>query len=175
MSRASALAPLPRWSVFAVGGGAVAAGGGEDDVFIGDGWGPWLIPSDTNIDEDPQFAATHSTDFLKNYYLSQIAAGQLTDSPCVDAGSTTATAAGLDSYTTRTDHVADSNDVDMGYHYDASEEVAEYTLETSVFVADRLTVKSSTPSRNASSSVLTVNCCVSPALPAKFSVTDPLS
>jgi predicted outer membrane repeat protein len=110
--------------------------GGEDDVFIGEGWGPWLIPSDTNIDEDPQFAAISATDPLKNYYLSQIAAGQLTDSPCVDAGSTTAAAVGLDTETTRTDHVVDSDEVDMGYHYDASEEVAEYSLRAGVFISD---------------------------------------
>jgi hypothetical protein len=111
--------------------------GGEDDVFIGDGLGPWLIPSETNIEEDPQFAAVSATDALKNYYLGQIDAGQLTDSPCVDAGSTTASAVGMDSYTTRTDHELDAGLVDMGYHYDASEEVADYILETSVFVADR--------------------------------------
>ncbi|MHC4524276.1 MAG: right-handed parallel beta-helix repeat-containing protein [Planctomycetota bacterium] len=112
--------------------------GGEDDVFVGDDWGPWLlIPSDTNIDEDPQFAAVSATDPLKNYYLSQSAAGQQeeNDSPCVDAGSTTAAAVGLDTETTRTDHVADSNEVDMGYHYDASVPVAEYVLTTRVYVS----------------------------------------
>ena len=115
--------------------------GGEDDVFIGDGWGPWLIPSDTNIDEDPRFAATDSTDLTKNYYLSQIAAGQLVNSPCLNTGLGTPDA--LDALvgfegTTRTDHVAevdsdvniedvpegvdpwDPNVVNMGYHYDAS-------------------------------------------------------
>ncbi|MHC5181345.1 MAG: hypothetical protein ACYSOW_05695, partial [Planctomycetota bacterium] len=110
--------------------------GGEDGVFVGDDWGPWLIPSETNIDKDPQFAAISAADPWKNYYLSQIDAGQLTESPCVDAGSTTAAAVGMDTETTRTDHVVDSDDVDMGYHYDASEEVAEYSLMAGVFIAD---------------------------------------
>ena len=109
--------------------------GGEDNVFIGDGWGPWLIPSETNIDDDPLFAATDS---LNNYYLSQIAAGQLVDSPCLDAGSITAAAAGLDTYTTRTDHIPDVDIVDMGYHYKSDpNNIRFYTLETEVYIADR--------------------------------------
>jgi len=39
------------------------------------------------------------------------------DSPCVDAGSMTAAAAGLDGRTTRIDGTPDSGDVDLGYHY----------------------------------------------------------
>jgi len=41
------------------------------------------------------------------------------DSPCVDAGSMTAAAAGLDGRTTRIDGTPDSGDVDLGYHYPA--------------------------------------------------------
>jgi parallel beta-helix repeat protein len=51
------------------------------------------------------------------YYLSQVAAGQGSTSPCVNAGSTTAAALGLDLWTTRTDGVTDSGTVDLGYHY----------------------------------------------------------
>ncbi|MGI5869060.1 MAG: DUF1565 domain-containing protein [Kiritimatiellia bacterium] len=53
------------------------------------------------IYDDPQFD--------RGFYL---AAG----SPCVDAGSTTAAAAGLDALTTRADGAADAGTVDLGYH-----------------------------------------------------------
>jgi hypothetical protein len=52
-----------------------------------------------------------------NYYLSQTAASQVSNSPCLDKGSGTASSWGLDTRTTRTDNVADSGAVDMGYHY----------------------------------------------------------
>ncbi|MHC4520159.1 MAG: right-handed parallel beta-helix repeat-containing protein, partial [Planctomycetota bacterium] len=54
------------------------------------------------------------------HYLSQLEAGQLLLSPCVDAGdpNTDATLAEhLRTMTTRTDGVADANVVDMGAHY----------------------------------------------------------
>jgi hypothetical protein len=51
------------------------------------------------------------------YYLSQVAAGQAVDSPCVDAGSDTAANLGLDTMTTRGDEGTDTAIVDMGYHY----------------------------------------------------------
>jgi hypothetical protein len=51
------------------------------------------------------------------YYLSQINAGQTVNSPCVDAGSTTASSLGLDSRTTNTSSIPDTGKVDMGYHY----------------------------------------------------------
>jgi hypothetical protein len=66
-----------------------------------------------NIDADPLFVGG----FLGDYYLSQTAAGQPVDSPCVDAGSDTAENLGLDTRTTRTDQVGDTGIVDMGYHY----------------------------------------------------------
>jgi len=65
--------------------------------------------SDGNISEDPLF--------VSGCYLSQTAAGQSSDSPCVDAGSDTAANLGLDDDTTRTDEVGDAGRVDMGYHY----------------------------------------------------------
>ncbi len=67
----------------------------------------------SNIYDDPNFAIGP----LGNYYLSQIAAGQLVDSPCVDAGSDYASHLGMHRYTTRTDEVFDGDIVDMGYHY----------------------------------------------------------
>ena len=66
----------------------------------------------TCIDQDPLFVVGP----LHDYYLSQTAAGQGSDSPCVDAGSDTAANLGLDALTTRTDGVPDAGTVDMGYH-----------------------------------------------------------
>lgn len=48
--------------------------------------------------------------FRNGYYLS-------VDSPCIDVGSVTAVAAGLDGRTTRVDGVHDTDTVDLGYHY----------------------------------------------------------
>lgn len=62
-----------------------------------------------NFDEDPLFAASGGNEF----FLSQLAAGEPFQSPCVDAGNPAApTPAG----TTRTDLVADSGPADLGYH-----------------------------------------------------------
>ena len=66
-----------------------------------------------NIDADPCFV----TGALGDYYLSQVAAGQALNSPCVDAGSDTAANLGMDESTTRTDGLGDGGVVDMGYHY----------------------------------------------------------
>ncbi|MFC1755080.1 right-handed parallel beta-helix repeat-containing protein [Thermoproteota archaeon] len=70
-------------------------------------------PGVENIDSDPLFVSGPQG----FYYLSQTAAGQPQDSPCVDTGSDTAQNIALDSYTTRTDHQSDVTIVDMGYHY----------------------------------------------------------
>jgi hypothetical protein len=66
-----------------------------------------------NISSDPSLVSGPQGD----YYLSQLAAGQGADSPCVDAGSDTAVNLGMDEYTTRTDGIRDSDTVNMGYHY----------------------------------------------------------
>jgi hypothetical protein len=66
----------------------------------------------TNINADPLFVSSEGFD----YFLSQTAAGQPSNSPCVDAGSDTAVNLGLDQRTTRTDLAPDSGIVDMGYH-----------------------------------------------------------
>jgi parallel beta-helix repeat protein len=65
-----------------------------------------------NIDADPLFVRGP----LHAYYLSQIAAGQATDSPCVDAGWPKGLLPPFDGITTRTDGVPDSGVIDMGYH-----------------------------------------------------------
>jgi parallel beta-helix repeat protein len=52
-----------------------------------------------------------------DFHLSQIAAGQRSTSPAVDAGGIDVVNAGLSGTTTRTDGVPDSGPVDLGYHY----------------------------------------------------------
>jgi hypothetical protein len=85
-----------------------------------------------NIDQDPLFAGGSDG----YYYLGQIAAGQASDSPCLDAGSDTAANLGLDALWTRTDGVADSGTVDMGYHYGP--------FPTSRFLVDTVNISEST-------------------------------
>ncbi|MBN1124670.1 MAG: right-handed parallel beta-helix repeat-containing protein [Sedimentisphaerales bacterium] len=76
------------------------------------GWDPidqsW-DPETFNLEMDPLFVG--------DYFLSEIAAGQLKDSPCLDAGSDMALAFDLDTYTTRSDSVPDDGIVNMGYHH----------------------------------------------------------
>lgn len=82
--------------------------GGQDSIDIDEGcvliWGKGMI------DADPLFTSGSQGDF----YLSQVAAGQQEDSPCIDGGSP------LSDWlcaTTRTDGVLDQGVIDMGYHY----------------------------------------------------------
>ncbi|MCX6639369.1 MAG: hypothetical protein NTW14_02645 [bacterium] len=63
-----------------------------------------------NIDSDPLFVAGPGSHF----YLSQIAAGQSVNSPCIDAGNP---ASAMVFGSTRTDLIQDEGIVDMGYHY----------------------------------------------------------
>ncbi|MBN2209598.1 MAG: right-handed parallel beta-helix repeat-containing protein [Candidatus Coatesbacteria bacterium] len=73
----------------------------------------WTGGGEGNISDDPLFVKGP----LRDYYLSCKAAGQTTDSPCIDKGSATAESLGLAGLTTRTDQVPDSGIVDMGCHY----------------------------------------------------------
>lgn len=95
-------------------------GNGDEHILIESGsvgldyscvQGGWVGGSD--ISSDPLFVSGP----LGDYYLSCQAAGQDADSPCIDSGSDTAEALGLDKLTTRTDGVPDASNVDMGYHY----------------------------------------------------------
>ena len=81
--------------------------------------------SATNFDADPQFVTSTDGEF----FLSQTAAGQTADSPCVNAGSGPSASFSypildqtfyMDTLTTRTDKESDSGQVDVGYHYDPS-------------------------------------------------------
>jgi hypothetical protein len=74
-------------------------------------------PGSKDGSKDPLFAETGSAEKTGAYYLSQRSSGQPAQSPCVDRGSAQASAAGLSNGTTRTDGVADSGMVDLGYHY----------------------------------------------------------
>ncbi len=83
--------------------------GGESDIWIDQASNLiWELESN-NIEDDPLF--------IGDYFLSQTAAGQTVDSPCVDAGSLSAGVIDLDTYTTRTDEEPDEGTVDMGYHH----------------------------------------------------------
>ncbi|GAF83835.1 unnamed protein product, partial [marine sediment metagenome] len=84
--------------------------GGAGEAYVEAGCTLDIDP--TCIDQDPLFVIGP----LHGYYLSQMAAGQGADSPCVDTGSNTAANLDLDELTTRTDGVPDAGTVDMGYH-----------------------------------------------------------
>ena len=71
-----------------------------------------LMDGPGNISADPLYVQGEGCDYL----LSQTAAGQTSESPCVDAGSNSATTLGMTFYSTRTDSVSDTGTVDMGYH-----------------------------------------------------------
>jgi hypothetical protein len=71
------------------------------------------VGAGNNISAEPLFV----TGPLGDYYLSQIAAGQVIDSPCMDTGSDTAANLGMNIFTTRTNQICDAGIVDIGYHY----------------------------------------------------------
>jgi predicted outer membrane repeat protein len=75
-----------------------------------------------NTSDDPLFVSGIRGD----YYLSHAGLpGQSKDSPCIDAGSDSASALGMGNRTTRTDRVPDRGIVDMGYHYPREKGVAK--------------------------------------------------
>jgi hypothetical protein len=71
-----------------------------------------------NMNDDPLFA----TGPLGDYYLSNTGAGQSYNSPCINMGDNPSSTDGLDLRTTSTDNFPDNGTVDMGYHYEISEE-----------------------------------------------------
>lgn len=68
-----------------------------------------------NFDADPLFVAGPNG----AHYLSQLAAGQGVQSPCVDAGDPSASP--LAGTTTRTDEAPDAGTIDVGFHFPAPE------------------------------------------------------
>ena len=101
-----------------------------DPCFIQPGY--WADAGDPNIVVEPN--APNAVWIMGGYHLSQIAAGQAVDSPCVDAGSDTAVNLGMDRLTTRTDKVGDEGIVDIGYHY--CENIADLNDDGKVNVTD---------------------------------------
>lgn len=73
----------------------------------------WTGGGQGNTGADPRFVSGPFGDF----YLSQTAAGQTVQSPCVDSGSGWAEDLGLGDRATRSDGGPDTGVVDMGYHY----------------------------------------------------------
>jgi hypothetical protein len=85
-------------------------------------------PETFNLGVDPLFVG----ELEGVYFLSEIAAGQVKDSPCLNAGSDQASVFGLDKYATRSDSVFDDGVVNLGYHH--RKFIPEYCLlYTSVF------------------------------------------
>jgi|GEM_PF-518698 len=88
------------------------------NVYVSVGPQPTITYSDVgggfvgvgNFDLDPVFC----TGFYGDFYLSQIAAGQTVDSPCVNAGDPSSM---MIKGCTRTDGQKDNGVVDIGYHY----------------------------------------------------------
>lgn len=72
-----------------------------------------VYPGVRNVDANPLFLPGPAG----CYYLSQAAAGQEANSPCLDTGSDTAESLELDTLTTRSDEGTDTEIADMGYHY----------------------------------------------------------
>lgn len=77
------------------------------------------LPDPTGSNGNTSFSPLFVSGPDGDYYLSQVAAGQAANSPCVDIGSDSAVNLTLDNRTTRTDGEADKGVVDMGYHYRA--------------------------------------------------------
>jgi hypothetical protein len=77
------------------------------------------IPGPNALSLDPLFATGAQGDF----YLSHVAAGQDSNSPCIDAGDTLLATFPLQldslvhAWTTRTDSVPDGGGIDLGFHY----------------------------------------------------------
>ncbi len=75
-----------------------------------------------SLSSDPLFTEA----VFGDYCLSQLAAGQVEDSPCLDAGDSLLVTSPLNldslihAWTTRTDSVPDADTPDIGFHYDVS-------------------------------------------------------
>jgi hypothetical protein len=105
-------------------GGRGLSGGAAINALI-----PDISSNESNIDGDPLFR----TGPLGDYYLSQVVAGQLLNSDCINAGSAGAGPYGLEKHTTATNSTLEGTSlVDLGYHYTDTGPVGQYDLVTSV-------------------------------------------
>jgi len=77
------------------------------------GSGNWWFNQATCIDTDPLFISG----IFGDYCISHIAAGQSSDSPCIDTGSNLASSIGISTRWTRSDGCLDEGMVDIGFHY----------------------------------------------------------
>jgi len=82
---------------------------------VGGGW-----TGTGNIDANPLFINTPPTAW---FFLSQTAAGQSQNSPCMNAGDP---ASQMITGTTRTDHVQDAGIVDLGFHWPITVTLADH-------------------------------------------------
>jgi hypothetical protein len=97
----------------------------SEPIYVGEGCS--LIGWNPNVSDPnkwvPNFAVYGNKNedplFVGGFFLSQIDAGQLINSPCWDAGSANVNSPDINlaGYTTRIDSVPDVGTVDMGYHY----------------------------------------------------------
>ncbi len=122
-----------------------------------------------NIKTDPMFRAGPSVT-SGNYYLSQTAAGQLANSPCINGGGEAVTAIynPSTSFTTRTDYVPDAGQVDMGFHYSSSGTAASRTLISLADPNSSGTVTPSYPSGHSYTQFSEVSLQATPASGCKF-------
>lgn len=84
------------------------------------------MPGMGNITLDPYFVESPAGE----YFLSQTAAGQPVQSPCVDAGNPSSSLIGG---TTRTDSIPDAGTLDMGFHYFAQNQLAIVSISQNEF------------------------------------------
>jgi len=110
--------------------------GGNATVNYCDIQGGWTGTGGDNIDLNPTFTTGPNGDF----YLSQVLAGQGTNSPCVDEGDPLSDFVPV---TTRTDEFIDINEIDIGYHYSGDIYVPAYfpTIQEAIdFASDGSTI-----------------------------------
>jgi hypothetical protein len=114
--------------------------GGQDAVsawwYAEVNWGPGMI------DEAPLFVSDSTGD----YFLSQRAAGQPADSPCVDTGDPEST---MISGATRTDLVQDGGILDMGYHHPVTDAAARLVAGPGPAVENQPLVRVFMPAQDA--------------------------
>jgi len=118
--------------------------GGEGQVFLENPAYTAVWWMDGSFDADPLFANIAVNQ--PAYYLSEVAAGQDVNSPCVDAGDPGfISVSDLESFvgvgiklTTRTDLVEDTGIVNIGYHYKAGSvgSAGKYPLSIEVYEYD---------------------------------------
>lgn len=93
-----------------------------------DGYQISASPGPNDINANPLFVDPNGADNVlgsagygdDRFQLSQVAAGQSSNSPALNSGSDTALNLGLATSTTRTDSVSDDGQADMGFHYGVS-------------------------------------------------------